>query len=288
MIINKPGEKCLCSNGIEYIIGEEVIGTENGDYEGLIGRIYEIRIGEADKETDNDTADFYCTFEPPILEPDIRKLEKRFSEMYGSPKSLKDICLDSVILAPDMIKPISEIEKNMKEYMVYVLEEDWAANDDYGHDVDIFTDLNSAKRSMFKQLKKEMENGCIPGFKEDDDYIEESDEFSFECYIEGYYLESHYSISITEKPMKTSERFMSEISETIISRDMLSQFRTQVLNLKETELLSDAEYEQLINDDSVAEAIKDKISEDDDFWESYDDIISEVAREEVGKYIDKE
>ena len=44
MIINKQGEKCLCSNGVEYIIGEEVIGTENGDYEGLIGRIYEIRI----------------------------------------------------------------------------------------------------------------------------------------------------------------------------------------------------------------------------------------------------
>ena len=48
MIINKQGEKCLCSNGVEYIIGEEVIGTENGDYEGLIGRIYEIRIGEAE------------------------------------------------------------------------------------------------------------------------------------------------------------------------------------------------------------------------------------------------
>ena len=155
MIINKQGEKCLCSNGVEYIIGEEVIGTENGDYEGLIGRIYEIRIGEADKETDNDTSDFYCTFEPPILEPDIRKLEERFSQIYGSPKSLNDICLDSVILAPDMVKPVSSIEDEAKECNVYVLEEDWAANDDYGHDVDIFTDLNSAKISMLKQLKKE-------------------------------------------------------------------------------------------------------------------------------------
>ncbi len=43
-----------------------------------------------------------------------------------------------------------------KECNVYVLEEDWAANDDYSHDVDIFTDLNSAKISMLKQLKKEM------------------------------------------------------------------------------------------------------------------------------------
>lgn len=28
MIINKQGEKCLCSNGVEYIIGEEVIGRK--------------------------------------------------------------------------------------------------------------------------------------------------------------------------------------------------------------------------------------------------------------------
>lgn len=288
MIINKKGEKCLCSNGVEYVIGEEVIGTENGDYEGLIGRIYEIRIGEADKETDNDTSDFYCIFEPPILEPDIRKLEKRFSQMYGSPKSLKDICLDSVILAPDMVKPVSSIESELKECSVYVLEEDWAANDDYGHNVDIFTDLNSAKLSLLNKLKEEMENGCIPNWKDDDDYIEETGENSFECYIDGYYSERHYSISIVEKPMKMSERFMAEISESMISQDMLSQFRTQVLKLKETELLSDAEYEQLLKDDSVAEVIKDKISGDDDFWDAYDSIISEVAREEVVKYTEKE
>ena len=224
----------------------------------------------------------------PILEPDIRKLEERFSQIYGSPKSLNDICLDSVILAPDMVKPVSSIEDEAKECNVYVLEEDWAANDDYGHDVDIFTDLNSAKISMLKQLKKEMKDGCIPDWKDDDDYIEETDENSFECYIDGYYSERHYSISIVEKPMKMSERFMAEISESMISQDMLSQFRTQVLKLKETELLSDAEYEQLLKDNSVAEVIKDKISGDDDFWDAYDSIISEVAREEVVKYTEKE
>jgi len=182
-----------------------------------------------------------------------------------------------------MVQPIQD-----KEYTVYILEEDWAANDYCGHDVEIFTDLNSAKRSMYEQLKKEMKDGCIPDWKDDDDYIEETDENSFECYIDGYYSERHYSISIVEKPMKMSERFMAEISESMISQDMLSQFRTQVLKLKETELLSDAEYEQLLKDNSVAEVIKDKISGDDDFWDAYDSIISEVAREEVVKYTEKE
>lgn len=39
------------------------------------------------------------------------------------------ICLDSVILSPNMVYPV----ENIKDYTVYVLEEDWAANDDYGH-----------------------------------------------------------------------------------------------------------------------------------------------------------
>ena len=141
---------------------------------------------------------------------------------------------------------------------------------------------------MLTQLTKEMKDRCIPDWKDEDDYIEETDENSFECYIDGYYSERHYSISIVEKPMKMSERFMAEISESMISQDMLSQFRTQVLKLKETELLSDAEYEQLLKDNSVAEVIKDKISGDDDFWDAYDSIISEVAREEVVKYTEKE
>ena len=187
-----------------------------------------------------------------------------------------------------MVKPVSSIEDGAKECNVYVLEEDWAANDDYGHDVDIFTDLNSAKISMLKQLKKEMEDGCIPDWKDDYDYIEETDENSFECYIDGFYAEKHYSISIVEKPIKMSERFMSKISESVLSQDILSQFRTQILKIKETELLTDAEYEQLLKDDSVAEVIKDKINGDDDFWDAYDSIISEVAREEVVKYIEKE
>ena len=38
-------------------------------------------------------------------------------------------------------------------------------------------------------------------------------------------------------------------------------------------MLSDAEYEQLLKDNSVAEVIKDKISGDDDFWDAYDSII---------------
>ena len=70
-----------------------------------------------------------------------------------------------------------------------------------------------------------MKDGCIPDWKDDDDYIEETDENSFECYIDGYYSEGIIPFPLWKKPMKMSERFMAEISESMISQDMLSQFK---------------------------------------------------------------
>mgnify|MGYP007044176277 CR=1 FL=1 len=40
MIINKKGEK-FYFEGVEYVIGGDVIGTEESVYSGLLGNIYE-------------------------------------------------------------------------------------------------------------------------------------------------------------------------------------------------------------------------------------------------------
>ncbi len=216
MIINKPGEK-FEYNGIEYIIGEEIVGTENSEYNGLTGSIYEIRTSD-DKQTDNETPDFYCAFEAHITGYDIQELEKTFSELYGEHKKLGEICLDSVILTPDMVQPIAYIEKNTQERDVYVLEEDWAANYDYGHSIDIFSDADSAKREMLKILKKELNDGCIPSFNSNDNYEEESEEYSFRCFIEGDYIDNHYEISVKKKTMKVSYAFLLETLKKYIDR----------------------------------------------------------------------
>lgn len=277
MIINKKGEKFYIE-GVEYIIGGDIIGTEESAYSGLLGSVYEIRTYE-DKETDNDTPDLYCRFEAPITNHDIVKLEKTFSKLCGENKSLEDICLDSVIMSPQMVQPIQD-----KEYTVYVLDEDWAANDDYGHDVEIFTDLSSAKRSMYKQLKKEMNEGCISDFRDDDDYIEETDENSFECYIDGYYSESHYSISITEKPMVVSDRFLFKIVKDMLLEIIQLDMKYMLDNSLKFKTLSDKVYQQIIKDEDIPKIIMDEFRRDGDVSVVYDEIIAEIVNEFIEKY----
>ena len=45
-------------------IGDIIVATDASEYEGLVGRILEIRDG-ADKDTENETPDIYCSFEVP-------------------------------------------------------------------------------------------------------------------------------------------------------------------------------------------------------------------------------
>jgi len=138
MIIDHNGAE-FEYEGITYTIGRSIVGTEQSDYKGLYGYIMEIRDGE-DKETENETPDIYCTFEPPILPYDIAELGKRFSVIYQQNKTLEDIGLDEVIMATEMINGLEEPEKCHEFLAVYAVTEDWAANGERGHNETLYTD----------------------------------------------------------------------------------------------------------------------------------------------------
>ena len=116
--------------GKRYYIGEEITGTSASMYEGLFGKIIEIRTDD-DKETNNDTPDIYCKFDTPIFPEDIKRFENKVSLLHGKAKTLEDIALDRVIMAPEMIK---SLVKNVetRTVTVFSLEEDWATDNDYG------------------------------------------------------------------------------------------------------------------------------------------------------------
>ncbi len=105
MIVNEKGSTYEY-DGVVYTIGDRVRVAEHSDYAGLEGHIKEI-CTDGDMDTGNFDIDIYCDFERPSDAEIIRKLEKTFSSIFGSPHSIDDINIDEVVMAPDEIEIIS-------------------------------------------------------------------------------------------------------------------------------------------------------------------------------------
>ena len=207
MILTKPNEEWN-DNGRRFYIGQRIVGTDQSEYEGLFGTILEIRDGE-DQETENETPDIYCSFDAPVMPYDVARLEQIFSDLYGEPKKLEDICLDSAIMAPEMIEPLDE---DLSKVTVYVVTEDWAYQDETGFAYSVHSNLPSAIRQMRLLAAKEFNDGLIQYLQNCDDIVEESNERSYEIYVDGFYCESHYAIAIKEEQMQVSLSFLKILS----------------------------------------------------------------------------
>lgn len=205
MIINKPGAE-FWHKGVLYRIGDTVVGSLQSEYAGLRGSIFEIRDGE-DKETENATPDIYCSFEEPVLPADVVELEEIFSDLYEEKKTLADITLDMVIMAPDMLIVSTEPRRTIS---IYILTEDWAVEEDRGSNTYLFSDIFEAKANLNWLLANEISSGCIAEWIGSKDYVIETEKNSYVGWLEGRYCEYHYSISIVKREVSLSGVISSE------------------------------------------------------------------------------
>lgn len=151
MIYKKPDEKFSHEN-ITYTVGSRVLANEASEYSGLFGRILEIRTDD-DRETENDTPDIYCEFDPPCLSAARRALEQTFSELYGAPKRVEDLGLELVIMAPEMLTPLAVPEQAYPQGTLYVVVSHWATDGEFGSYEAPFTNLMDAQRQFHDDLK---------------------------------------------------------------------------------------------------------------------------------------
>ena len=106
MLLQENGAR-FCTEGKVFTIGGIICANDESEYAGLCGTVMEIRSGD-DCETENDTPDIYCAFDPPTSENMVLELEGRFSALYGEPKTMADIALDNVVMAPEMLESSAE------------------------------------------------------------------------------------------------------------------------------------------------------------------------------------
>lgn len=279
---NKPFEY----DGKTYFIGEEIVALNNSEYSGLFGRIVEIRDG-ADKETDNKTPDIYCEFDPPLFPKDIEELEKRFSDLYKAHKKLDDITLDSVIMAPDMIKSLTEKTDGHK-ITIYSLEEDWAYDDDYGHTTEIISDYMLAKKKLCEKIKNEKDDGSVERWLDDEKLIEDYGNDYYEAYLDGYYSSSHYLVSITSHNAAVNDSVVSDIANVYIDNSRVEDFVSQIEQWDEVEKMTDKQYNAMITDKDLPDCIRNALSKNDTYWEAYWQSISELAFRMVEEYSKKQ
>ena len=107
MICTRDGEGII-TEGVTFAVGQRVMAIDS-DYAGLKGCITEIRTGP-DKETENETNDIYCCFDIPEGEEERRLLEEHFSDLFNEKKTIDDISLDLVIMAPEELRGLGADE----------------------------------------------------------------------------------------------------------------------------------------------------------------------------------
>ena len=279
MIYDIPGDEFIYE-GVTYRVGAEVVATEGSDYAGLNGFIREIRT-EDDRETDNETPDIYCYFDPPCLPRDLEELEERFSKLYGKEMKADDITLDLVIMAPDMLLVLGSPRKTLD---IFVLEEDWAANDDYGHSVLLFSNYYEAKAKLNVLLGEEFSLGCLNDWKDRSDYQVDTDDDSFEGWIDGEHSSSHYSISVKKLTVDLTNHIYGTLGREFIDLCRVEDFVEQIESWEEVGRLSDAVYKEMIADKSIPERIHSKLGKNDGYWEHYWESVSEVGHDVVREY----
>ena len=97
----------------------------------------------------NQNRDLYCSFEVPVLPCEVKKLEEVFLNCMAR-KTIDDIILDFVIMAPSMVEPLDDLEECRQHPRIYILLEDWAVDGEQGNSSEVYTDFNDASAYWYR------------------------------------------------------------------------------------------------------------------------------------------
>ena len=210
MILNTQEEKFIY-NGITYKVGGKIYANEHSDYAGLVGTIIEIRDG-SDKETENDSPDIYCSFEPPVFPADRQIIEEHFSALYRMPKTIDDISLDMVIMAPEDLLPVEIFDNYCSEIPMFIVTENWAHEGETGVKNYYYSAIEDAKIKILFLLAGEKYEGLVAEWSEDETTEQEIKDFSFSCWVTGHFCEEHYQITLAKAKLLYSPFIRKTVS----------------------------------------------------------------------------
>ena len=207
-------------------------------------------------------------------------MEAVFSDLYDTQKTLDDICFDMVIMAPEMITVPGQSKKSIK---LYILSEDWAANGDTGHSSSIYSDPLEARARLNEALGNEIGSGCLSDWINTPEYQTETSENSYEGWLDGFYCESHYAISLEERNVVLTPSVIGDVGRDYLDASRYEDFACQVEQWEEISELSEEDYQRYLADVRIPNMIDKGLS--DIYWECYWEAVSEAAHTLLHEYL---
>ena len=200
---------------------------------------------------------------------------------YGDePKTDERICFDIVIMAPEMIIVPGQSKKSIK---LYILSEDWAAHGNTGHSSSIYSDPLEVRARLNEALGNEIDSGCLSDWIGTPEYQTETSENSYEGWLDGFYCESHYAISLEERNVVLTPSVIGDVGRTYLDASRYEDFASQVEEWEEVGELSEEEYQRYLTDKRIPNMIDKGLS--DIYWECYWEAVSEAAHTLLREYL---
>ena len=183
-------------------------------------------------------------------------------------------------MAPEMIIVPGQAKKSIK---LYILSEDWAANGDTGHSSSIYSDPLEARARLNEALGNEIDSGCLSDWINTPEYRTETSENSYEGWLDGFYCESHYAISLEERNVVLTPSVIGDVGRTYLDASRYEDFASQVEQWEEVGELSEEEYQRYLADVRIPNMIDKGLS--DIYWECYWESVSEAAHTLLREYL---
>ncbi len=182
--------------GKTYTVGDVVIANADSVYEGLIGRITEIRT-DGDKETDNLAPDVYCDFEKPQFPFARDTFKRKYGIAVDENFDWDMVALSAVIMAPEMLILEEESGQSQESISICVLLEECCMGGEAEEATYAFLDIQEVERTMLRLTYKSKESGAIYYWQQDGDkVIETFDGCSYLAYVDGDSDENYYKLFV--------------------------------------------------------------------------------------------
>lgn len=285
MILKENAQPYLIDEKL-YCVGDLVYANRHSEYEGLFGRIIEIRDGQ-DKLTLSTGPELVCAFTKPVLPDVIHRLERRISHRDRQLKMLHDMDLSREVLTVKSVTVIEDENPVSFEVECFRLNVEWIINGVKSTFSLLFSDYLAARKRFMDMLETEIKSGCIDAWSQCDEFFVNCDKEWFEGWLVGQCESNHYRIALDQENLRITADAVRAIGQIFLDQQFHKDFALRIAESKMTEKLPKEMQAVFADDLCIPDHVRKAIAECPEFKETYQEVLDVAARKLMIQYFQR-